>query len=659
MDAPPRFADRYELRQVLGRGGMAEVYLAHDSRLGRTVAVKTLLGDLARDPVFQARFRREAQSAGSLNHPAITAIYDTGEDQVNGVPMPYIVMEYVEGSTLRDLLHTGRGLLPERVMEICVGVLQALDYSHGAGIVHRDIKPANVMLTPAGQVKVMDFGIARASGDSGMTMTQTAAVIGTAHYMSPEQARGEKVDARSDLYSTGCMLYELLTGRPPFVGDSPVAVAYQHVSEEPTPPSVLAEGISPGVDAVVLRSLAKDREWRYQSAAEMRADLEAVLEGRGMAVFAPPPEPSASRASGAATASMPAMSAARTGVAPAVPDGGGRRANRRPPQRRSSQRSTVLLAVGAVLVLIGAVAIGRLLFPDEGDGGGGTTLTVPDLTGLSFEDARARAANQSLVVAEGTSRPCVEEADTVCETSPAADEEIERGETVTLIMSSGPEPVEVPNVVGDPFQEALAELQDSGFRVAQESQEDGSAEPGTVLTQDPEAGEEAEPGETVTLVVADAPESDSDEEPDPGDSENQSTVAVPSVVGQEFNAAAQALRNTGFEPVLSEEQNPSIAAGTVIRQSPEGGAQVAPGTPVEIVYAVGAGGQDQNPDQPDTPEETPNVLGQQFDQARQGLEAQGFSVSREDRADGRFQQGTVIEQRRSGDSMTLVVAVPG
>ncbi|GAB2875828.1 Stk1 family PASTA domain-containing Ser/Thr kinase [Streptomyces mayteni] len=654
MDAPPRFADRYELRQVLGRGGMAEVYLAHDGRLGRTVAVKTLLGDLARDPTFQARFRREAQSAGSLNHPAITAIYDTGEDQVNGVAMPYIVMEYVEGSTLRDLLHAGRGLLPERVLEICAGVLQALEYSHGAGIVHRDIKPANVMLTPAGQVKVMDFGIARASGDSGMTMTQTAAVIGTAHYMSPEQARGEKVDARSDLYSTGCMLYELLTGRPPFVGDSPVAVAYQHVSEEPTPPSAFAEGISPSADAVVLRALAKDREWRYQSAAEMRADLEAVLDGRNMTVFSPPPE------SGPSTAPMSATgAAARTTVAPAVSEGGGRRANRRPPQRRSSQRSTILLAVGAVLVLIGAVAIGRLFFADQGDGGGGgATVTVPDLTGLTFEDARARAANQNLVVAEGTSRPCVEEADTVCETSPSADEEIERGATVTLVMSSGPEPVEVPDVVGDPFQEALAELQDSGFRVAQESQEDGSAEPGTVLTQDPAAGEEAEPGETVTLVVADAPESESEPEPDPDGSENQATVAVPGVVGQEFNAAAQALRNTGFEPVLFEEENPSIPAGTVIRQSPEAGAQVAPGSSVEIVYAVGPG-QGQNPDQPGTPEETPNVLGQQFDQARPALEAQGFSVSREDRADGRFQQGTVIEQRRSGDSMTLVVAIPG
>ncbi len=276
MEEPRRLGGRYELGSVLGRGGMAEVYLAHDSRLGRTVAVKTLRADLARDPSFQARFRREAQSAASLNHPSIVAVYDTGEDYVDGVSIPYIVMEYVDGSTLRELLHSGRKLLPERSLEMTTGILQALEYSHRAGIVHRDIKPANVMLTRTGQVKVMDFGIARAMGDAGMTMTQTAAVIGTAQYLSPEQAKGEQVDARSDLYSTGCLLYELLTVRPPFIGDSPVAVAYQHVREEPQPPSNFDPEITPEMDAIVLKALAKDRDYRYQSADEMRADIEAA-----------------------------------------------------------------------------------------------------------------------------------------------------------------------------------------------------------------------------------------------------------------------------------------------------------------------------------------------------------------------------------------------
>ncbi|MDX3433925.1 Stk1 family PASTA domain-containing Ser/Thr kinase [Streptomyces sp. ME01-18a] len=273
MEEPRRLGGRYELGSVLGRGGMAEVYLAHDTRLGRTVAVKTLRADLARDPSFQARFRREAQSAASLNHPAIVAVYDTGEDYVDGVSIPYIVMEYVDGSTLRELLHSGRKLLPERTLEMTVGLLQALEYSHRAQIVHRDIKPANVMLTRTGQVKVMDFGIARAMGDSGMTMTQTAAVIGTAQYLSPEQAKGEQVDARSDLYSTGCLLYELLAVRPPFVGDSPVAVAYQHVREEPQPPSNFDPEITPKMDAIVLKALTKDPDYRYQSADEMRASM--------------------------------------------------------------------------------------------------------------------------------------------------------------------------------------------------------------------------------------------------------------------------------------------------------------------------------------------------------------------------------------------------
>jgi serine/threonine-protein kinase len=237
---------RYELGELLGRGGMAEVRKGTDSRLGRVVAIKRLRTDLASDATFQARFRREAQSAASLNHPSIVAVYDTGEEINTAGPgqedvdQPYIVMEYVAGRTLREIVREGRKILPERALEITSGVLSALDYSHRAGIIHRDIKPGNVMLTPSGDVKVMDFGIARAISDASSTMTQTAAVVGTAQYLSPEQARGETVDSRSDVYSTGCMLYELLTGRPPFVGDSPVAVAYQHVREPAAPPSDLS-----------------------------------------------------------------------------------------------------------------------------------------------------------------------------------------------------------------------------------------------------------------------------------------------------------------------------------------------------------------------------------------------------------------------------------
>src|SRR4051794_32316288 len=236
---------RYELGEILGYGGMAEVHLGRDVRLGRDVAIKLLRSDLARDPSFQGRFRREAQSAASLNHPAIVAVYDTGEDRPNDAATPYIVMEYVEGRTLREVLEAEGRLLPQRALELTAQICAALDQAHVAGIVHRDVKPGNVMLTPDGEVMVMDFGIARAMTGTGATMTQTAAVIGTAHYLSPEQARGEHVDARSDVYSTGCLLYELLTGGPPFSGDSAVAVAYQHVREEPVPPSRIEPDVTP------------------------------------------------------------------------------------------------------------------------------------------------------------------------------------------------------------------------------------------------------------------------------------------------------------------------------------------------------------------------------------------------------------------------------
>ena len=284
---------RYELDQIIGRGGMAEVWRARDLRLVRDVAIKRLRIDLASDPTFQARFRREAQSAAGLNHPNIVAVYDTGEerDTKSDVMVPYIVMELVEGVTLREVLRDGRKIVPARALEFTAGVLDALSYSHRAGIIHRDIKPANVMLTPAGTVKVMDFGIARAVADTSATMTQTAAVIGTAQYLSPEQARGEKVDQRSDLYSVGCLLYELLCSEPPFKGDSPVSVAYQHVRETPVPPSQRDPEVTPPMDAITLKALAKSPNDRYQDAREFREDILRALNGQPvMAAYSSPVE---------------------------------------------------------------------------------------------------------------------------------------------------------------------------------------------------------------------------------------------------------------------------------------------------------------------------------------------------------------------------------
>ncbi|MGP3967817.1 Stk1 family PASTA domain-containing Ser/Thr kinase [Streptomyces sp. 6N223] len=577
MEEPRRLGGRYELGQVLGRGGMAEVYLAHDTRLGRTVAVKTLRVDLARDPTFQARFRREAQSAASLNHPAIVAVYDTGEDYVDGISIPYIVMEYVDGSTLRELLHSGRKLLPERALEMCIGILQALEYSHRNGIVHRDIKPANVMLTRTGQVKVMDFGIARAMGDAGMTMTQTAAVIGTAQYLSPEQARGETVDARSDLYSTGCLLYELLANRPPFVGDSPVAVAYQHVREEPQPPSVYDPEVPADTDAIVLKALVKDPDYRYQSADEMRADIEATLDGRpiaaaaamGAAPYGYDDQPTtALRRADPQTQLLPPATDPNNGGYNGYDDdydGYDGRGDRR--QRRRNT-STILLVLAAILVLVGAIFVGRALFGGDPPA---NSPTVPDMRGLTLEEAQEKADNGRFEVVEGDSRPCGDiEENLVCETDPPANSKISEGGTVTLIMSSGPEAVEVPDVIGDSFDDAKGELEDEGFSVKREEQESETDEPETVLEQDPAGGEEVAPESTITLTVAVEPEG----------------IEVTDVVGWQLADAQAELEGQGFTVTTEAQVDDSRAENEVIDQEPNAGDRAEENSTVHLIYAV-------------------------------------------------------------------------
>ncbi|SOD63726.1 serine/threonine protein kinase [Streptomyces zhaozhouensis] len=601
MDEPRRLGGRYELGQVLGRGGMAEVYLAHDTRLGRTVAVKTLRADLARDPTFQARFRREAQSAASLNHPAIVAVYDTGEDYVDGISIPYIVMEYVDGSTLRELLHSGRKLLPERAMEMCIGILQALEYSHRNGIVHRDIKPANIMLNRTGQVKVMDFGIARAMGDSGMTMTQTSAVIGTAQYLSPEQAKGETVDARSDLYSTGCLLYELLTVRPPFLGDSPVAVAYQHVREEPQPPSVFDPEITPDTDAIVLKALVKDPDYRYQSADEMRADIEAALDGRPVGAAA---------AMGAAgygyddrpTTMLRPTDPATTMMPPAGDSDGYNDDYGRADRRQGSRHtSTILLVLAGILVLVGAVLIGRAMFSNDPPEG---SLKVPDLAGESVEAAEERLDGLGFASTVGDPEPCEEEKETVCRTDPESGTELKEGDTVTVIPSDGPAPVELPDVVGDAYEDAEAELEELGLTVRQETEEAPDSEPGTVLSQDPEGGVEVEAESEVTLTVATAPELES----------------VPDVVGKPFEQAQSELTAAGFTVTRQNATDDSRTEGEVISQDPGAGSQQEPGGLVTLTVAMPS----QETEEPPEETEVPNVVGQNLEQARGTLNGAGF-----------------------------------
>ncbi|MGW3323499.1 Stk1 family PASTA domain-containing Ser/Thr kinase [Streptomyces virginiae] len=583
MEEPRRLGGRYELSHVLGRGGMAEVYLAHDTRLGRTVAVKTLRADLARDPSFQARFRREAQSAASLNHPAIVAVYDTGEDYVDNISIPYIVMEYVDGSTLRELLHSGRKLLPERTLEMCIGILQALEYSHRAGIVHRDIKPANVMLTRTGQVKVMDFGIARAMGDSGMTMTQTAAVIGTAQYLSPEQAKGEQVDARSDLYSAGCLLYELLSVRPPFVGDSPVAVAYQHVREEPQPPSNFDPEITPEMDAIVLKALVKDPDYRYQSADEMRADIEACLDGQPVAAAATMgaaggygyPDPGSGYGHQGydqpTTALRTTDPGAQTSMMPPMPpgDGGyGHGGYDQGPGRRQkkSKASTVLLVAAGILVLVGAILIGRSLFGEGAD----NRPAVPKLIGQTFEAAQKSGENVGLKVVKGPEAPCEDQPKgNVCKQDPAADVKVDNGSTVTVTISTGAPKVTVINVQSLSFEEAEKQLKEKGFQVDRKPQE-SDRPAGTVLEQSPKSGTEAERNSVVMLTVA----------------KEISKAAVPELRGKKKDEAVKALTDAKLRlGSVTETETPGAVPGTVVGQQFEAGQEIEVGKTVNVTIA--------------------------------------------------------------------------
>ena len=580
MTQPRLLGGRYELDGVVGRGGMAEVYRARDIRLDRIVAIKTLRTDLARDQIFQARFRREAQSAASLNHPSIVAVYDTGEDMTSGVPVPYIVMEYVDGRTVRDLLQEGHRLLPERSLEIIDGVLRALDYSHQAGIVHRDIKPGNVMVTRNGDIKVMDFGIARAMSDAQATMTQTAQVIGTAQYLSPEQARGERVDSRSDLYSTGCLLYELLTGRPPFTGDSPVAIAYQHVRENPVPPSRVDPDVPPWADAIVLKAMAKSPADRYQTAADMRADLQRAASG--MPVAAAPPTrfdmyPQTQRMG------TGAMMAGATSQIPPVEDydyagrdydyaGSGGRGG----AGGGTSRRWIPWVLGVVLVIavVGGVAYYLLA-------GAGKTYAVPLVNGEPVATAQAQIKAQHLRSTLVYRNSNSVKANTVINSNPAEGNNVPANTLVTLFVSKGQAPVAVPNVVGQQQDQAAATLQSKGFKVDTKTDATSSSPAGQVISQNPSGGTAA-PGATITITVSGG------------------AVSVPSVVGDSQATASQVLTTAGFQVSVQQGSGPAqYANGTVFSQQPANGSATK-GSTVTIFVQNG-----QSPSAPPTDTTTP------------------------------------------------------
>jgi eukaryotic-like serine/threonine-protein kinase len=558
MTQPRILGGRYELDGVIGRGGMAVVYRARDIRLDRIVAVKTLSGDLARDQTFQARFRREAQSAASLNHPSIIAVYDTGEDMAGFVPVPYIVMEYADGRTLSDLMRDGRRWRPERALEVVDGVLRALDHSHRNGIVHRDIKPANVMLTRSGDVKVMDFGIARSLAGGQLTLTQTAQVIGTALYLSPEQARGERVDARSDLYSTGCVLYELLTGRPPFSGDSAVAIAYQHVRENPLPPSQADPKVPGWADAIVLKAMAKSPGARYQNAAEMSADIQRVMSGTPIS----PPRGEmlqhTQRVGGATVVAPPAS--AIVGHEPASgeePPSGGRR------------RAAAWALLGGA-VLAAAIVAGYLVLAG---GGGGKKYAVPQVTGLTYKQASQKILAGHLHPQRiGQSSHSVGSGH-VIGTSPQGGAMVAANSVVKVFVSAGQQrvPVTVPNVVGEDAGAAQTKLANAGLNPVVKTDTTSTAPANIVVTQDPAAGAKATASSDVTIYVS------------------AGGTKVQDVTGDPAGTAKNILQGQGFKVnQVHQPARSSAQAGTVYAQNPQAGTLLAQGKTVTIYIQTAA-----------------------------------------------------------------------
>ena len=555
MTTPQHLSDRYELGDILGFGGMSEVHLARDVRLHRDVAVKVLRADLARDPSFYLRFRREAQNAAALNHPSIVAVYDTGEAETPAGPLPYIVMEYVDGVTLRDIVHTEGPLPPRRAIEIIADACQALNFSHQNGIIHRDVKPANIMISTTNAVKVMDFGIARAIADSS-SVTQTSAVIGTAQYLSPEQARGDPVDARSDVYSLGCVLYEILTGEPPFTGDSPVSVAYQHVREDPIPPSERHEGISADLDAVVLKALAKNPENRYQTAAEMRADLVRVHNGE-------PPE-----------APKVLTGAERNSMFTSTANVGGQRTDPLPRQQLddtdrdrggSVGRWVVAVAVLAVLTVVVVIAFNSF-------GGNTRDIQVPDVRGQVSADAIAALQNRGFKTRTQQRPDSTIPPDHVINTDPGANASVGAGDVITINVSTGPEQREVPDVSSMSYADAVTKLKAAGFTKFKQANSPSTPELlGKVIGTNPPANQTSAITNVITVIVGSGPE----------------TKQVPDVAGQPVDVAQKNLTVYGFTKFSQSSVDSPRPAGEVMGTNPPKGQTVPVDSVIELQVSRG------------------------------------------------------------------------
>ena len=601
------FGGRYVVIDSAGTGGMAEVYRARDELLGRDVAVKVLSARLSTDQTFVERFRREAQAAANLNHPNVVSLYDFGADGTTY----YIVMEYIDGQPLADIIKMQGPLMPERAAEITADVAKGLERAHGAGLVHRDIKPSNIMINSAGQTKVTDFGIARAlSREGDQTMTQTGMVIGTAAYLSPEQAQGHPVDQRSDVYSLGCVLYEMLGGRAPFAGDTPLSIAYKHVRENPAPPSQVNPDVPSALDAIVMKALAKNPDNRYQSAAEFRQDLERFLRGERVH----------------ATPLMAPDTAVATGTRVMSE-------TEEPPYPPESKRGAGFWILMTLLALAAIALLGFLLR----DALFGASVEVPDVTGLRVSEARSVLEEEGLG-SEVRRRPSDEPVGTVVDQDPAPGSEIDEGGTVTLFASSGPKKVEVPDLTGLDKSEAKATLEDLELELGNVDKAfSDTVEEGDVIDQSPAPEKRVEPGTEVDIVVSEGPE----------------PILVPDVVGLDEEAARGAIEGEGLTVIVEEAPSDDFDEGIVFDQDPDAGAELDAGEPVTISVSTGP-----------EPFPMPDVVGDDADGAQAELEAQELNVSQveEPCADTSIAPGEVCrtdpepgEEVEAGDSVTLFV----
>jgi beta-lactam-binding protein with PASTA domain/tRNA A-37 threonylcarbamoyl transferase component Bud32 len=555
---------RYLVESELGRGGMATVFKGTDTVLGRPVAVKVLSPQYAGDANFVTRFRREAQSAARLNHPNLVSVYDTGTDE----GIHFIVMEFVDAKTLADYLAGGGRIMPERAIEIAEAVCDALSMAHAHGIIHRDIKPANIMITQKGDVKVTDFGIARVISGAD-TLAQTAAVLGTASYLSPEQAQSQSVDQRSDIYSLGVVLYEMVTGRPPFSGDSPVMVASKHVLEQPTPPSKLNSDVSPALEAVIMKALSKNPDNRYSDADEMRADLERARLGQ--AVQATPLLPESARTQRIAPTGPP------TAVLPPVQPGDGER-------RRWWIPALIVLLILAVL------GGGLYLLASSLLSTNATRVKVPNVVG-SREDAARRdlieAGFRVDPVTRVTSNPS--EVGIVIEQSPDPETFLEKGEIVTITIGKAPAQVEVPDLSGMTQDEAVAALERAHLSLGTVETQPSDLPEGTVVSQNPIPGDKVDKNSAVDVVLSAGP----------------SDVTVPDVVCESLGKAESDLNKAGFQVVVSEEETQfnfeCPKDGRVAAQDPPGDSSAPSGSTVTLIPSTGVSPTSPSPSPTSSP----------------------------------------------------------